>query len=164
MALMINKDNTPRALSDEENAYQIIQRFIKAKKFDLAIIALEKLIEAYPDFAVGHNDLAVLYYNQGQKEKSLNHHEKSAELNPDNITFQKNLADFYQIEQGRLGDAMVIYLKILTANPEDVETLLAIGNISLRIGHTDEAKGFFNRVLEIEPWNSKAWQTIQALK
>lgn len=164
MALMINKDITPRALSEEEKAYQIIQRLTKAKKFDLAIIALEKLVEAYPDFAVGHNDLAVLYYNHGDKAKAVTHHEKAAELKPDNITFQKNLADLYQIEYGRLGDAMEIYLKILTANNEDVETLLAIGNISLRIGHIDEAKGFFNRVLEIEPWNSKAWQTIQALK
>ncbi len=164
MALMINKDITPRVLSDEEKAYQVIQPLIKGKKFDLAIMALEKLMEAYPDFALGHNDLAVLYYNSGKKEKSLSHYEKAAELKPDNMTFQKNLADFYQIEEGRLGDAMEIYIKVLQVNPEDVETLLAIGNICLRSNHTDEAKNFFNRVLEIEPWNSKAWQSIQALK
>jgi tetratricopeptide (TPR) repeat protein len=164
MALMIKREGPLMSATDEEMAYKGIQPLIKAKKYDLAIMALEKLIEKYPDFALAHNDLGVLHYNNGQKEKALSHHEKAFELQPDNITIQKNLANYYHIELGKLEEAMQIYLKILNHNPEDVEILLAIADICITIEKLDLAKGFYNKVLEIEPWNSKAWKTLQSFK
>ena len=86
----------------------------------------------------------------------MNHYERAAQIQPENITFQKNLADFYYVEMGRYDETMKIYLKILESYPEDVETLLNTGRICETINQFDDAKVFYNRVLEIEPWNSVA--------
>ena len=45
--------------------YKISQEHISSGNFDEAIIELEKLVEVYPDFALAHNDLGVIYYNKG---------------------------------------------------------------------------------------------------
>ena len=164
MALMVGKDTPMKDINEADLAYQGIQPLIKAKKDDLAIMALEKLLEKYPDFALAHNDLGVLYFNQGDKDKAFGHYQKAAEFQPDNITIQKNLANFYHMEKQQYQEAMEIYLKILKMNPEDIETLLAIGDICIAVEELDKAKTFYNRVLEIEPWNSKAWQVLQAIK
>lgn len=164
MALMIDKPTTVAETSEAQLAYKGVQPLIKAKKYDLAIMALEKVVEKYPDFAPAHNDLAVLNYNQGDKEKALSYYEKAAALDPDNVTIQKNLADYYHVELNRTEEAMQLYINVLKKNPEDIETLLAIGNVCIAAEKLTEAKTFYNRVLEIEPWNSKAWQTLQAIK
>jgi tetratricopeptide (TPR) repeat protein len=161
---MIDKTTPMAETGEAQLAYQGVQLLIKAKKYDLAIMALEKVVERYPDFAPAQNDLGVLNYNQDHKEKALTYYEKAAALDPDNIVFQKNLADYYHVELNRTEEAMQIYLDVLKRNPEDIETLLAIGNICITAERLAEAKSFYNRVLEIEPWNSKAWQTLQAIK
>ena len=164
MALMVGKEPPMKEINEADLAYQGIQPLVKAKKDDLAIMALEKLLERYPDFALAHNDLGVLYFNQGEKDKAFDHYRKAAEIQPDNITIQKNLANFYHIEKQQFQEAMELYLKILKMDPEDIETLLAIGDICIAVEEIDKAKTFYNRVLEIEPWNSKAWQVLQAIK
>jgi tetratricopeptide (TPR) repeat protein len=164
MPLMIDKTTPAEETSEAQLAYKGIQPLIKAKKYDLAIMVLEKFVEKYPDFALAQNDLGVLNFNQGNKEKALAYFEKAAALAPDNINIQKNLADYYHVELNRSEEAMQIYLEVLKRNPEDIETLLAIGNVCISVERLAEAKSFYNRVLEIEPWNSKAWQTLQAIK
>jgi len=74
---------------------------------------LGKLLESHPDYALAHNDLGVLLYNKGEKEKALFHYEKAASLKAENITFQKNLADFYYAEMKRPDKAVDLYKKIL---------------------------------------------------
>jgi tetratricopeptide (TPR) repeat protein len=121
-----------------------------------AIQYLEKMLGAYPKTAVAHNDLAVLCYQSGAKLKALRHYEEAVRLQPNNATFQKNLADFYYVEQGRIQDALKIYVQILELEPLDVETLFAVGKICGQLGQPEDAKAFFTRILDIEPWNREA--------
>ena len=62
---------------------------------------------------------------------------------PENINFQKNLADFYCIELGRIEEALKIYVSILTTHPQDIETLLATGQICAALEKPADAKDFF---------------------
>ena len=121
-----------------------------------AIQYLEKTLGTYPKNALAHNDLAVLYYQFGDKLKALRHYEEAVRLQPGNPTFQKNLADFYYVEQGRIRDALKSYVQILELAPQDVETLLAVGKICRELGQPEDAKAFFGRILDIEPWNREA--------
>ncbi len=77
--------------------------------------------------------------------------------------FQKNLADFYYVEMGRVEDALRIYVKILEANPEDVETLLITGHICVALEKFQDAEVFYSRVLEIEPGHQDALQFLDKL-
>ncbi len=146
-----------------EEIYQSIQPLIKEKQFDKAIEKLEELLESYPGFSLAHNDLGVLCYEQGNKEKALDHYEKAAELESENMTFQKNLADFYCAESGRIEDALRIYNRVLESEPKDLEALFAIGYICESLQQFEDAKIFYNKILEIEPWNENACKNLDKL-
>lgn len=142
------------------------QMFEAVDKNDLAgaIKAHEDFIKKYPDYAPAYNNLGSFYYTAGDNDLAQKHFEKAYSLNPDDPIIQKNLADFYFAVVCRPLDAMNIYIKALKANPEDVETLLIIGNISALIENFEDAEFFYNKVLEIEPWNITAMDNLDALQ
>ncbi len=122
---------------------------------------LKMFLRFYPEHAIAHNDLGVLYFNAGDKEKAQTHYEKAAQFDPDNTTCQKNLADFYYVEQGRIEEALKIYNNILNKNPEDNETLLTMGHICISLEQYDSSKTFYKRVMEIDPENPDAGQGLE---
>jgi tetratricopeptide (TPR) repeat protein len=125
-----------------------------------ALEALGRLAAAFPDFALGHNDLGVLLCRTGDHESALGHYERAVALDPGSVTFKKNLADLYWVQLGRVKDALGLYVDILAVQPEDVETLLATGRICVALKQFDDARVFFERALDIEPWNSPARQLL----
>lgn len=128
-----------------------------------AIDGLEQAVARDPRNAEAYNDLGVLYYQQGGKRKALECYEKAVQYAPNHPVFQKNLADFYLIEEGRIKDALKIYVKVLEANPGDVECMLATGLVCVKMNNFVEARSFYERALEIEPWNSDARQALTHL-
>jgi Flp pilus assembly protein TadD len=143
--------------------YQKVQRLVDDGRQEEAIGELERLLEMDHEFAMAHNDLGILFYSQGDKEKALNHYEQAVRIDPHNLTFQKNLADFYLVESGRVEDALAIYNKVLEADFGDVEALMAMGLICTSLGRPEDAMHFYNRVLENEPWNVDARQQLENL-
>jgi tetratricopeptide (TPR) repeat protein len=149
------------AISAEEE-YEKIQ--VQMESGDCETVnQLENLLLAHPQFALAHNDLGVLYYNQGDKDKALEHYEQAARLEPQNLNFQKNLADFYFVESGRVEDALAIYNKVLEVDFGDVEALMSMGLICAALNRPEDARHFYNRVLENEPWNMDARQQLENL-
>lgn len=151
------------AMKSPQKMYQEIQPLIENGWHDVALNALEKLLDVHPQFATAHNDLGVLYYNQGLKEKAQLHYEKAVEFQAENVTFKKNLADYYYAELGRVEEALRLYVQMLETNPEDVEILLITGHICVSLQKFEDAKDFYRRVLEIEPWNADARQYLDKL-
>ncbi len=122
-----------QAMKTPQEIYQAIQQSMQNKTPEQLINELEMLAESYPQFALAHNDLGVLHYQAGNKEKAQQFYEKAVQLDPENMVFQKNLADFYVVEMGRVEEALQIYVKILELDPQDVETLLITGHICVGI-------------------------------
>ena len=143
--------------------YGEIRKMVTSGSQRDAIGALKMFLETYPDYGVAHNDLGVLYYKEGEKEKAMEHYEQAARLEPENATFQKNLADFYYVEFGRVEEAMELYSKILKVNPTDVEALLILGTICVSLEKSDDASFFYERVLELEPCNADARERLDVL-
>jgi tetratricopeptide (TPR) repeat protein len=117
------------AMKSPQEMYQDSQTTINAGRYEDGIAELQNLLQIYPDYAAAHNDLGVLFYNQGEKERALRHYEMASRLQPENFTLLKNLADFYYVESGRVEDALGIYVRILESHPEDIETLMITGHI-----------------------------------
>jgi len=157
-------DHAPGALTSPETLYEEVRQLVESGSKREAVGGLRMLLAVYPDFALAHNDLGVLYYKEGEKEKARQHYEQAARLEPDNLTFQKNLADFYFLEAGDLEGALRIYLKVLEANPTDLETLCVIGDVCVSLGKSEDAKVFYNRILELEPWNLDAQGKLDAIE
>ncbi len=142
---------------------RILKMLISAGKHTEAIFALERLIESFPDYAPAHNDLGVLYGAQGKIEKTAAAYERAVSLDPTNLTFLKNLADFYTVEGHRIDEAFEIYQRILTHKPDDFETLLSLGHIAIQRERFDVAQKLFMRVQEVEPGNAQVRDTLKAL-
>jgi tetratricopeptide (TPR) repeat protein len=159
----LENDKMREASNSSEALYKEIEKLMDNERFSEAIGALEMLLTTYPTYALAHNDLGGLYYGKGEKEKALKHYEHAAQLDPENPVFQKNLADFYYAEQGRVEKSMELYVKVLDSNPTDIETLLILGHICVSLEKFDDAKVFYNRVLELEPWNMDAREKVDEL-
>lgn len=123
----------------------------------------EQLVHHNPEYALGHNDLAVVRYRVGDLEGARRAYERAVQLQPGNATFRKNLADLYFTQLGRTDDAIRIYLELFREQPRDLETLIALGQISATIGRPEEAKSFYRRALEIEPWNASVREALLGL-
>jgi Flp pilus assembly protein TadD len=128
-----------------------------------AVEVLETLVKNEPDHALAHNDLGVLYLQTGAPESARRHYERACELAPENTTFKKNLADYYWVQMGRMEDALKAYVEILESLPEDIETLMSLGNVCTALQRFEDARVFFERVLDIEPWNAEAGDKLAEL-
>jgi len=146
-----------------EEMYAQAQTLLKEGKNDAARNLLEQLTLSHDGYAVAQNDLGVLRYQSGDVQGALSCYERAVELEPTNIPFQKNLADLYFVELGMSDEAIAIYLDLLKQQPRNVETLESLGIISNALGQTTEAKTFFRRALEIEPWNSNIREQLRNL-
>ncbi|BBO88353.1 tetratricopeptide repeat protein [Desulfosarcina ovata] len=147
-----------------ETAYQRCLELENLGQTDAAIDALKDITVKNPDFALAYNDLGVLLFRKGNKAKSLEYYEKAVSIDPNNANFQKNLADFYLIEQGEVEKALNIYLSVLTDNPEDIEVLMVAGHICSAMGKFQSASVFYDRILSVEPWNIEASERLNSLK
>ena len=147
-----------------EEFYQTAQGFMEEGREKEAIGALRVFLGLYPGYALAHNDLGVLYYNEGKKELAFKHYEQASQLEPNNLIFQKNLADFYYFELDRIEEALKIYNTILSEKPEDLETLLVMGHICIKLDKIDDAIDFYNRVLEIDPDNANAIEVLRQVR
>lgn len=143
--------------------YERIVSYIREVETEEAIRQIQNFLKIYPELAQAHNDLAVLYYQAGNGLKALAHYEKAHKLEPSNITFRKNLADFYFVELEWADDAIQTYLDILKDNPFDVETLNALGTISVQTGRREQARQYFTRTLQLDAVNSQAREALQQL-
>jgi radical SAM superfamily enzyme YgiQ (UPF0313 family)/glycosyltransferase involved in cell wall biosynthesis/ADP-heptose:LPS heptosyltransferase/predicted O-methyltransferase YrrM len=128
-----------------------------------AVNDLERLLEASPDHALAHNDLGVLYFRLGDKEKAQKHYEAAVMAQSGNLTFIKNLAGFYHIVQKDTEKALQLYIKGLSINPNDVEILSALGRISFENNRKDEAIYFFTQVRCINPLNEEVGRILQII-
>jgi len=143
--------------------YQIAQTMVQEEKVADAIATLENLVAEYPDFALAHNDLAVLHFNQGETDPSYLHYKEAVRIEPENTTFLKNLADFDYFINDDIQAALKIYVELLKKNPQDQEVLLSLGLICSRQGQQDDAALFYRRVLEQDPTNADALQGLENL-
>ncbi|MDY6790233.1 MAG: glycosyltransferase [Thermodesulfobacteriota bacterium] len=159
-----NQKNTHKAKPGSiEEEYHIVQQLLSRGKKQEAKEGLKKLLSDHPEFVIAHNDLGVLYFQDGEKVKAREHYERAVELQPQNITFLKNLADFYYVELGRVEEALTLYNRVLYINPEDIETLVIIGHICVSLKKFDDAKTFYHQVLDLDPMNEDARQILDKL-
>ena len=150
--------------SSAEALYAEASRKAQSGDYRGAIRDLEKTVQNDPEYALAHNDLGVLYYSTGKKSRSLHHYEQAVRLQPDNITFQKNLADFYFVEENRAEDALRIYVEVLAKKPGDIDGLLATARICEKIGKVEDARDFYESVLGEDPENCEAIRWLKPIR
>ena len=131
--------------------------------FEGAELSFFRALELQFNYSKAWNNLGVLYNQMGDNDKALKFYEAAVNSQQDNVTFVKNLADFYYVVQKDAEKALKMYIKGLTINPEDIEILTTLGNIAIETGQSDSAIDFYRKILKIDPENSDARQIIDLL-
>ena len=126
-----------------------------------AMNMLEQLVSQHPAHAVAFNDLGVIRFRNGDTEGARKAYEQAVELESANLVFRRNLADLYFAALGMTDEAIRMYLDLHRRNPRDLETLVNLGHICQTIDRPEEARSFYRRALEIEPWNQDARTAMQ---
>jgi Flp pilus assembly protein TadD len=147
-----------------DQLYKDALQLANSGKADEAINLLEKLLKQEPGNAVAHNDLGVLFQKNGQRDKSRQHHEEAARLQPANKVFQKNLADLLYVEFDEFENALNIYIRLQAKSPQDIEILKAIASICLTVGRESDARFFLDRILTLQPWDREAQEALKEIE
>lgn len=152
----IKNRNAKETPTGSEGRYQLAQRMVGQNDIKGAIEILQQIVKDDPGYAIAHNDLGVLRYQIGEIREAQTHYEKAVALDPENIVFKKNLAEYYLVANRDIKSSLELYLSILKDHPYDVETLTAAALISRKLGLDDNARVFCDAILDIEPWNMEA--------
>ena len=140
------------------------RRLARKGETERAIIKLETLLRLHPEEARAHNDLGNLHCLQNEIEKALFHLDRAVQLQPGVLRFVIDLADAHLAEMGNVEAALKLYNRALALKPDDVDTLLRIGNICAAQQQFDDARFFYNRVLSIESGNKQAAENLTVLQ
>jgi Flp pilus assembly protein TadD len=141
------------------NAYQRLRSSLSQDSADSALAEIKTFLKMFPDVALAHNDLGVLYHQVGDSLLALAHYEKANRLQPNNPTVIKNLAEFYFVVLKWTDDAIAMLTSLLQSYPDDFEILTALGTISSQVGQFDEARVFYRKALQNDPDN----QTLRSM-
>jgi Flp pilus assembly protein TadD len=148
---------------EAQNAYRRLQMTMALDDPKTAIIEIRTFLKIYPDVAMACNDLGVLYLQDGEKLLALACYEKANRLQPCTPDIVKNLAEFYFVELKWIDDAIMMLTDILRSFPDDCELLTLLGVISERVGREGEARSFYSRVAELDPYNMRARDALARL-
>lgn len=144
--------------------YQDIQPLIENEWYQAAISSFEHLLQTNPTFARGHYELGTLHYKFGVKDKVLDCYKKAVEYDPDNIDYLKSLADFYHAELEQIEPALAAYKRIIARGHNDVKILFIAANLCVALHDFEAAANYYQKVLEIEPWHSEAFDYLEKIK
>jgi len=129
------------------------EKLFSDNDFKGAESSFSRALELQNNFPEAMNKLGRLYHKLGKKEKALWNLEAAVKNQPNNADFLKNLAHFYHAVMGRTKDAIEIYGKALKAQPEDIESLIALGQIAIQAKDLKAVKAIFSRILDLDPKN-----------
>ena len=159
---VISQMTTPTKSPDEQ--YQQAQDLIEQGKQSEAKLVLEKLVNHSPDYAAAYNDLGVIAFEGGDNGLALEFYKKATMLQPENGVFQKNLGEFYFLIKGSAEKSLKAYIQVLKSNPEDIEALMGCGRICMAVSKPEDARDFFERILDLEPWHNEARQLLEEIE
>jgi tetratricopeptide (TPR) repeat protein len=113
--------------------------------------------------ALSYEQLAAIFYSRGERDKAMEMYREAARVSPADVGVQKAFADFMYVALGRPKDALPVYQRVLDLKPGDVETLQILGNLCASQQMSGEARTYYNRLLDVEPWNMAARKSLQSL-
>ena len=115
-----------------------------------AITSWNAAIDLYPLYSKPYINLAILYEENEQLQKSEDYYLNLQNVNPNDCRSYINLARLYS-KKGEYQKAIEQYKQQLKLNPYDATTYSNIGNCYLKIEKQKEAKTFLNKAINLDP-------------
>ncbi|MEE9543201.1 MAG: tetratricopeptide repeat protein [Thermodesulfobacteriota bacterium] len=118
----------------------------------------DNLIKA-PGSDIVHYDLALVYMDSGELEKSFYHLKRAVEINPANHMAFNNLANIFYIKRD-YRTAMRYYIKALELEPKNGNAHYNLGLVYEKLGLWDKAQEEFFKALQADPTINEAREKL----
>jgi tetratricopeptide (TPR) repeat protein len=123
---------------------------IRGQNYEVALEALEMVVEARPEDPEVHYWLGVASRETGRPEQALAHLERALELDDSRRDARLGLATVLE-SAGRPGEAIPHYVRLVELDPEDPEPYLRLGVLMLRTGDLDRALEHLEQAARLRP-------------
>lgn len=141
-------DERPASLKDRDTRSEIARH--------------EAFLAEYPQVGFVHGLLAQQYFRAGRREAAIAQARRAISLQPGNPDFRRSLVSML-LQTERLEDALAEGRALLALKPVDLQLMLVMGDICLRLRRTSEARDFYSAVLRLDPGHAGASQRLQRL-
>jgi len=155
----------PRTSREEREARQLLEagsRLLLARKLDLAIQKLQRVVDLLPNDLTARVNLGTAYYMNQRPQRAADQFREACKLAPDNATVMLNLAAALDA-MGETAGAIQALEQTLEINPShpDVHYNLAVAYI--KTGERQKAIEELGRELEVNPRSRNALQLLHQL-
>ncbi len=89
---------------------------------------------------------------------------KARELDPNDATMTRRLADTYALDASTYGQAAELYATLLDADPLNLDLLKILARLSGQIGDTDRAYGYYAALLVLAPSDAEGKRFVTACR
>lgn len=145
--------NKVRVLNNRAYAYIIEGDLDRAEYY------YKRLLQRFPEYPYGHNNLGTIYQIQGRLEEALKEFKVAVKLRPENPLFRLKLAIVYE-NKGRLAEAikeMEIAARLAPSNPQILTTL---ASTLAKAGRYQESISIIKRAIKIDPADPLAYYIL----
>lgn len=137
--------------------------YLNQKKYKEAIETYKFLIKHYQDNDAYYSHLGSAYHNTKRYGPAVEAYERAIELAPSNPGYFMNLGQALET-QGHLEEAILNYRRAADLDSENRQCLMTLSEALVKKGDKEEAQAFLEKILVLEPTNSKAREKLMELK
>lgn len=141
------RDIAPKIGSEVSRLNQNGLELYRAKRFNEAKEAFQEVLNLRPDNAVAHNNLGLIYMEEGKGKEAEIRYKSALKANPNYPQALNNLALLYS-KEGSYEEAIRLYKNALKIDPYYPEAHLNIAILLERSGYIEEAKRHYNSFIE----------------
>lgn len=149
--------SSTKAIDDQDMGKLVKEGTACIENGDLqgALVAYEKVVNAFPDRPEGHNNLGALYTSMGEYIKAENCFNRVMEILPDNpgIFYNRGMA---RSNQEKFDLAREDFLKVLEFDSKDSDVLNNLGVMDFMQGKFQDARIRFKQAMEVQPGYDRA--------
>lgn len=142
-----DKDSSLKIGNEASRLNQDGLKLYRAKRLSEAKEAFQRVINLQPDNAVAHNNLGLIYMEQGKGKEAEIRYKAALKANPDYPQALNNLALLYS-KEGSYEEAIRLYKNALKIDPYYPEAHLNIAILLERSGYIEEAKRHYSSFVE----------------
>ncbi len=118
--------------------------------YNKALEAYQKLLNIYPDDAIGNTNLGILYFELEEWDNAVVHYERNLRNNPDDRLSTWNLIETYEA-MGLYDKAHEVIERYLRRNPDNVDFLSKQINVYLYQGKYEPAQAQLEKIFSLSP-------------
>ncbi len=173
VALGVGGCNLPATPSDTDIAIEhYVQGQLHRERGELgkALVELNRAVQADDTLSVAHEAMGDIHRRRGSNKLAARSYEKACEVNPYAFRPHYNLGVMYQrlaeaagaFEKAKkyLSDAVAIYLRALTLEPDDYDANLNISACYFQMGKYAQAEFYCKQAIEVQPKSAEAYSNL----